>query len=94
MEGAIGRLRQRGDSNRHHTAGAQAAVRQPSTTASGRGDARKGGYSPAIPTSHSTATAAERESRLETPAQRVSSTAHTTLDRGLAGLRTASPSVP
>jgi hypothetical protein len=31
------------------TAGAQAAVRQPSTPASGRGDAREGGDSCAIP---------------------------------------------
>src|SRR5262249_27372895 len=51
--------------NRNHKAGAQAAVRQPSTPASGRGGARQGDASCAIPS----------------PAQRVSSTALTTNER-------------
>jgi hypothetical protein len=47
MEGAIEKAPE-GELSWNDNAGAQAAVRQPSTTASGRGDARQGGHSFAI----------------------------------------------
>src|SRR5258708_6793303 len=80
------------------TAGAQAAVRQPSTPASGRGDALEGGDSCAIPppfqrrevgvrTSHTTA--AERLSSTPDNALRLP-TAHR-LCKSLGGLATTGP---